>query len=62
MCAGGGESEVGLVHNEMRFEWFRGDLVTRWAPHCRILVPMFDKCWGNEVTAVLRWKVWCYSL
>lgn len=47
--AGGSESEVGLVHNEMRFEIFMGDRISRYAPHCRILVPIFDKCWGNEV-------------
>ena len=48
-CAGGAESEVGIVHNEMRFEIFQGDSISRYAPHCRILVPIFDKCWGNEV-------------
>ena len=37
------------MHNEMRFEWFRGDCVTRWAPHVRFLIPIFDTCWGNEV-------------
>jgi hypothetical protein len=47
--AGGADSEVGIVHNEMRFEIFQGDSISRYAPHCRILVPIFDKCWGNEV-------------
>lgn len=37
------------MHNEMRFEIFQGDSISRYAPHCRILVPIFDKCWGNEV-------------
>lgn len=36
------------MHNEMRFEIFQGDSISRYAPHCRILVPIFDKCWGNE--------------
>ena len=40
------------MHNEMRFEWFRGDSLTRYAPHARILVPIFDKCWGNEVRSL----------
>jgi beta-glucosidase/6-phospho-beta-glucosidase/beta-galactosidase len=52
---GGAESEVGLVHNEMRFEWYRGDGITRWAPHARILLPIFDTCWGNDaITDYMR--------
>jgi hypothetical protein len=51
---GGMDSEVGLVHNEMRFEIFQGDRISKYAPHCRILVPIFDKCWGNEVSTAGR--------
>lgn len=53
---------MGLVHNEMRFEWFRGDWITRFAPHARILVPIFDAMWGNVVitdfmrTGELAWR------
>ena len=30
--AGGAESEVGLVHNFMRFEQFKGNLLSRFSP------------------------------
>ncbi len=50
---------MGLVHNEMRFEWYKGDSITRWAPHARILLPIFDTCWGNEVRA--RERLSCES-
>lgn len=59
LVAGGRESEVGLVHNEMRFEWYKGDSITRWAPHARILLPIFDTCWGNDVRA--RERLSCES-
>ncbi len=36
-CAGGHLSEVGLVHNEMRFEAYRGDFLTKFAVHTHIL-------------------------
>lgn len=39
----------------MRFEWFRGDVLTRFAPHARILIPIFDAMWGNEsITEFMR--------
>ena len=34
---GGHLSEVGLVHNEMRFEAKRGDLLTKYALHTHFL-------------------------
>ena len=36
--AGGAESEVGLVHNYMRYETLKGDLLTRFAPHTHFIV------------------------
>lgn len=35
--------------SQMPFEWFRGDYLTRFAPHVRILIPIFDAMWGNKV-------------
>ena len=37
-CAGGSESEVGLVHNFMRFEAFKGDILTRFAPWAHLII------------------------
>lgn len=59
---GGSDTEVGLVHNQMPFQWYRGDWVTRFCPHVRILVPIFNAMWGNKAitdfmaTGELRWR------